>query len=295
MRDFDLERFLDLSGAVNVADLDWDAARRIGITDAEAQILRYMADVESHTILYMRDLLGRHGARDREITAFLSVWVYEELCHGRAIDRFLAVVGHPARPSRDPVVGWRAALKEVAGSLASRLAAASTPKFTATHMAWGAVNELTAAAAYLALERHTANPVLAILSARLAKQERKHFAFYYSQAERRLDGDTAAQKICSAALKWFWRIVGSGVGDGESLELLAATLFGNEANRRMLVDADETVARLPGLAWFSMIEPAVAELLRSHERRGGAAVEPISEAPRAAPSLPWRSVSRTLP
>jgi hypothetical protein len=265
VRDFDLERFLDLSGAVRIADLDWEAARRMGITPGEARILRYMSDVESHTILYMRDLLGRHGARDPEITAFLSVWVYEELCHGRAIDRFLTAVGYPPRSGGRTRVTARAALKEALGSFASRLAAAATPKFTATHMAWGAINELTAAAAYLALERHTANPVLATLSSRLAKQERKHFAFYYSQANRRLEGDAAAQMICRVSLKWLWGIVGSGVGNGETLEYLAATLFGDEASRRVLGDADETIARLPGLTWFSMIRPAVEALARRHE------------------------------
>ena len=93
MARFDIHRFLELAGAVKIDDLDWDLCGRIGITPEEAKILRYMADTESHTLLYMRDLLAGHSARDPAITAFLSVWVYEELCHGRALSKALAAAG----------------------------------------------------------------------------------------------------------------------------------------------------------------------------------------------------------
>jgi hypothetical protein len=51
---FDIERFLELSKAVDTSDLDWDYIRRVGVTDDEARALRYMADIESHTIIYLR-------------------------------------------------------------------------------------------------------------------------------------------------------------------------------------------------------------------------------------------------
>ena len=87
---FDIDRFVDLSKAVETSDLDWDYIKRVGITPDEARILRYMADVESHTIIYLRDILSGHTASDPEITQFLACWVYEETHHGRALDRFLA-------------------------------------------------------------------------------------------------------------------------------------------------------------------------------------------------------------
>ena len=264
---FALARFIDLSGAVTLDDLDWEAARRIGISAGEARMLRYMSDTESHTILYMRDLLAGYSTRDPEITAFLSVWVYEEFWHGRAIDRFLSAVGYPPPPDHVSKVTVGATLKEIAEGMIGQVLAYSTPKFIATHMTWGAINELTAAAAYLALARATANPVLAALCQRLAKQERKHFSFYYHQAERRLRHDVIAQKLCRVALKLFWDIVGSGVGERRSLEYLAGNLFTDETNCRVLIDADETIARLPGLSSFAMVRPAVATLIRNHERR----------------------------
>ena len=60
MAGFDVKRFLELAGEVKTDDLDWDACAKAGISPEEARILRYMADTESHTILYMRDLLAGH-------------------------------------------------------------------------------------------------------------------------------------------------------------------------------------------------------------------------------------------
>ena len=97
---FAIDRFLELSKAVNTADLDWSYIREVGVTDDEARSLRYMSDVESHTIIFLRDLLAGHTARDREITAFLSCWVYEETQHGYALDKFLNACGRPRDRNR---------------------------------------------------------------------------------------------------------------------------------------------------------------------------------------------------
>lgn len=266
MTEFSLQRFVDLSGPVATDDLDWERARRIGIEPGEARILRYISDTETHTILYMRDLLGGHTARDPEITTFLGIWVYEECWHGRAIDRFLAEVGHAPRRDHFSRVTEGSALKETVEAALGQLVASLTPKFVATHMTWGAINELTAAATYQALERRTANPILATLCRRLAKQERKHFSFYYHQARRRLADDRTAQRLCRFALRNFWDIVGSGVGDDGDLGYLTATLFGDEASRRSLAEAEETIATLPGMSWFAMIRPAVERLAERHLR-----------------------------
>ena len=97
---FDIERFVALSKAVETSDLDWEYIARVGVTDDEARMLRYMADVESHTMLYLRDLLAGHTSRDYEVVAFLSCWVYEETHHGYALDRFLSACGRA--PDKGP-------------------------------------------------------------------------------------------------------------------------------------------------------------------------------------------------
>ena len=58
--------------------------------------LRYMSDVESHTICYLRDLLVTPSHRTPKITAFLTMWAYEEFWHGEALDKVLRAHGMPA-------------------------------------------------------------------------------------------------------------------------------------------------------------------------------------------------------
>lgn len=269
VKEFSIHRFLDLAGGVKIDDLDWDLCAEVGVSDEEARILRYMGDTESHTLLYMRDLLAGHSTRDPEIMQFLSVWVYEELCHGRAIDRLLAAAGRPPAEDRMSKVAQSSALHEVVEAVVSHAVAWTTPRFIAVHMTWGAINEATAAAAYQAVELRTANPVLRKLTSRMARQERRHMSFYWHQAKKRMEGDPWAQKLVTFALKRFWTLVGSGVGGRENLEYVAGHLFATDEDRKPLVHADELIAQLPGLEWFDGITRQTIERANAYERAHG--------------------------
>lgn len=269
MAEFDIDRFIELSGAVQLDDLDWDTCRKIGVTDSEERILRYMGDTETHTILYMKDLLGGHSAKDPAITNFLSVWVYEELWHGRAISRFLRECGRPEPADHYTKVTTSASFREVVEMILSQSTVFLTPRFIAAHMTWGAINELTAGAAYKALENRTENPVLAELLRRIVKQERKHFAFYYTQAKKRLEGDPKAQKLASFILRNFWTIVGSGVGGWDNLSFIAASLFSDENGREPLREAEATINGLPGMEWFHMLTQQVDQLASKYLKEHG--------------------------
>lgn len=264
MTDFNIQRFLQLSGAVQHDDLDWELCARIGITDAEARILRYMADTETHTILYMRDLLAGYSAADPEITSFLSVWVFEELWHGRAIDRLLVTAGHPPRDDHYTQATRGAHMRETIEAVLSHIAASLTPRFIAVHMAWGAINELTAGAAYQSVERRTKNPVLAKLLNRITRQERKHFSFYYQQAEKRLLGEPRTQKLVQFALRRFWTVVGSGVGGLDNLGFIAAALFSDEDGLALLKEQEDIIRKLPGLEWFDLLTAQVRDMSAKH-------------------------------
>ncbi|MCB9525614.1 MAG: acyl-ACP desaturase [Myxococcales bacterium] len=250
MAGFDIKRFLELAGAVKTDDLDWDACAKAGLTPHEARILRYMADTESHTILYMRDLLAGHSTRDPAITAFLSVWVYEELCHGRALSKVLEVCGYPEAEDHYTQVTTGSSMRELMEAVLSHGAAYLTPKFIAVHMTWGAINEAAAAVAYQRLEKLTANPVLATLCNRMARQERRHFSFYYHQAKARMEGDRVAQFLTYTAIKRFWTLVGSGVAGDDNLAFVAAHLFPDEASLAILDKAEKPIRDLPRLDWF---------------------------------------------
>ena len=254
MAEFDLERFVSLSKAVDLSDIDWAEAAHIGITDEEYRTIRFMADTELHTILYLRDLLAGHSAADSEVTQFMACWVYEETHHGRALERFCSEAGRPMDKDHFYKVNKVPSFREEITGFLSRGGARVTPHFAASHMCWGAINELLANTSYLALARHTKNPQLAKLVSKLARDERKHFAFYFSQAERRLrDGGWKAQKLCYLAIRGFWEPVGIGVGEPNTLEMIISLYFGDEEGRTELKALDTKIAQLPGMEWFDMI------------------------------------------
>ena len=69
--------------------IDFDDFRDQPLRPEALRSLRYMHDVEHHTVCYLRDLLLTPAHQDPEITSFLSCWVFEEMWHGEAIGQVL--------------------------------------------------------------------------------------------------------------------------------------------------------------------------------------------------------------
>jgi len=256
MAEFNIDKFVDLSKKVDLSDIDWDVVARVGITDDEYRILRYMSDTEIHTIIYLRDLLAGYTAADPECTQFMACWVYEETHHGRALDRFMEAAGRQPKSTSTRYnevmtrFSWR---EEMTGAL-SRMGATVWKDFAAAHMCWGAINELTAAASYMAVARKTKNPELAKMVKKLASDERKHYSFYFQQSEKRLKaGGKWAERLCRNTIRMFWEPVGIGVGEPHALDLIASSLFGGEKGHAELVKVDQTIQALPGMGWFNMV------------------------------------------
>ena len=264
---FSIERFVSLSKAVETNDLDWDYIARVGITADEARVLRYMADTESHTIIYLRDVLAGHTAKDPEITAFMSCWVYEEFNHGRAIDRFLTACGHPPADGHYTRVSESASWVEGFEAFLTSSLPHLTSHFAAVHMAWGAIDEMMAAMAYTQLAAYTRNKELSKLLIRMAKDERRHQSFYYHQAERRMQ-HPLGRWIASKGLEAFWSPVGIGVGgDGDDLAFIAWMLLDSERGRDELRHNDRLMSRLPGMAGCDLSFRRVDTLMRDFQRR----------------------------
>ena len=74
-------RPLDLNG------IAWDDVPRHPLPPEALRTLRYMQDIESHTIVYLRTLLSTRAVDDPDVAAFLACWLYEESAHGRALAR----------------------------------------------------------------------------------------------------------------------------------------------------------------------------------------------------------------
>ena len=255
---FDATTFLRNSAKLEIGDIDFGAFKTQPL-DAEAlRCLRYMHDVESHTVCYLRDVLVTRAHRDPDITAFLTLWNYEEFWHGDAIGNVLAAHDEENGTTRIAALRQRLPKGDRWRPVGFQLASALTPHLTAVHMTWGAVNEWTTQAAYARLVKLADHPTLSILLKRIMRQEGRHIDFYSTQAANRLRNSRRAQRVTRWALRHFWAPVGTGVVDPGEVDFLRTYLFGHPDGQVMAERIDRRVDRLPGLDGLHLLSGAVA-------------------------------------
>src|SRR4026209_1046330 len=90
---FDIESYVGRSRAVDMAAIAWADVPRYPVSPEMIRTLRYVAGVESHTIIYLRSLLATRAVDDPDVATFLACWVYEETFHGLVPARFLEAAG----------------------------------------------------------------------------------------------------------------------------------------------------------------------------------------------------------
>jgi|SRR5581483_1233769 len=254
----DIESYAARSRALDLRGIAWDDVPRHPLTPEVLRTLRYMQDIETHTIVYLRTLLSTRAMDDPDVATFLACWFYEETFHGRALARFLDAAGEPVTPrprSRLTFPQW-------AEARATAVVARAWRDFVGVHMTWGAINELTTLVGYQRLAARADHPVLTELLARIVRDEAKHFAFYYRQAARWLARPGAA-RVARFLVDHFWAPVGSGVQPAAETRFLARYLMsdadGVEAARRV----DETIRKLPGFANVQLLEAWTARALEA--------------------------------
>jgi hypothetical protein len=137
-------------------------------------------------------------------------------------------------------------------------------------MFWGALQECLTTLAYEEVIRTTQNPVLAEMFRRIAKQERRHFAYYFNQARDRLADNPRNQKFCKLILKHYYAPVGSGVKDDRQSAALVAALFPGKRIFEVMSYIERRMAQLPGMEgldactrWASKIQPILPPELRA--------------------------------
>ncbi len=254
---FDMTTYRRLSERLEVDDIDFRAFRRQPLDPDALRCLRYMHDVESHTVCYLRDVLVTRAHRDPEVTSFLTLWNYEEFWHGEAIADVLAAHDERAGTGRIAALRQRLPRREAWKPLTFQLGSTLTPHLTAVHMTWGAVNEWTTQAAYARLAKLADHPTLTVLLRRIMKQEGRHIDFYATQAKSRLAERRAAQRLTRWALRHFRAPEGSGVVSELEVDFLRQYLFGDADGKAVADRIDRHVDRLPGLDGLNLLRTAV--------------------------------------
>jgi hypothetical protein len=255
---FSIDDYQQIVRPVVVDDLDLEHAfADVPLSDDVLRCLRYMHDIELHTVCYLRDLLVTSAHGDPEITTFLTMWSYEEYWHGDAIARVLRAHGEEAGRPRVHKLRRRRRVAEALSPLKHMLSSAiAGPSMTAVHMTWGAVNEWTTQAGYARLAARANHPVLTELLRRIMKQEGRHIDFYASQAAQRLANDRRARVLTRFALRRMWTPVGSDVMPTDEVEHLISYLFGDTDGHEMAERIDRRIDRLPGLGGLHLVSSA---------------------------------------
>src|SRR5699024_3147007 len=165
---FDIEKFARDSVRVGWEDLDLDVFRTDPLPPESLRTLRYMCDVEYHTVCYLRDMLVTRSRRETEVNAVMTMWNREEFWHGEALAHVLSLhgvtVSYDELKAKRVKLGWKDRLAPLKQSVMSNLVGKD---FVAVHMIWGAVNEWSASAAYKRLAVLEGHPGLDRKSTRL--------------------------------------------------------------------------------------------------------------------------------
>jgi hypothetical protein len=254
----DLDRYKRHAARLETSDLDFEAFAAEPLPADALRCLRYMHDVENHTVCYLRDLLLTAAHKDPEITCFLTLWNFEEYWHGEAI---AAVLGAHGEDGRARVAGMRRRLgvKDRVAPLAHLIGSSfAGESFLAVHMTWGAINEWTTQASYARLAARARHPLLTELLRRVMRQEGRHVDFYASQAEHRLRGDRGARRLTRLALRRLWSPVGSTVMPHDEVAFVVGYLFAGPDGAAAAARIDRRIDRLPGLAGLGLVTGARA-------------------------------------
>jgi hypothetical protein len=257
------QNILEASRPLVLDDLPWAQSAGIVLDVGVIETLVYMRDVEGFTDSYIVGLAAHKTTlRDPVIGRFLDVWREEEAGHADAIDGFLTWYGTtqgeriPPRQAAPAVHvrSYERLLARVGGPVGSLVAA--------THMTWGAANELLTLNGYRLLAARCEHPLLAELLRRIAAQEARHFSFYLLQAQWRLAASRVARTVLRRVLTKSWTPV--GVGDGykspEDFGRLIDYLGGTPDGRRTVARMDSRFAALPGLGGLRIFETAASNL-----------------------------------
>jgi len=262
---FDVEKYVRRSRKVDISDLDLSRTADYPLTADEIRCLTYMMDIEGHTVVYLKSILNTCAIRDPQTTAFLSCWAYEEFFHSYTLRQFLEASGVAVSANRVVEVqeqaSWRVWMEQMVASLICQM----SKHFHAVYLAWGAISELTTLEGYQVLAGRTRNPLLAEILRRLAKDERRHFSFYYNKARTELQSRNA-QRLTKFILQRFWMPVGEGVKPDSEVEWIGHYVLGDAPGGAVAERIDQTIARLPGMTWFrGLSETREASLKRRRQ------------------------------
>ncbi|MCP9495378.1 MAG: acyl-ACP desaturase [Pyrinomonadaceae bacterium MAG19_C2-C3] len=246
-------------------DFKWKEIDNYELNKAFIPVLIYMRDVESFTQVYYDELLRTPTGKDPVIRRFMDRWSEEENQHGELLNRFLLEAGVATTEKWEEEARQQIPIRY---TMESRLTCWVTNlfgrHFTGTHMAWGAINEMTTLQGYRRLWKLAEHPILEELLRAVAQEEALHSRFYWSIAQLKLKDSNLSQRIARKVIDQFWAPVGTGTKPPKDVDYLIKTLFsGEEGVEHFDRTVNKRAEQLPGFDNFTTTTDRVKSILQS--------------------------------
>lgn len=245
-----------------IDEIPWNEVKNHPFDKRFVPVLMYMRDIEILTDMYHQELLRTPTGKDKVINKFMERWGIEEITHGELINRFLNEAGIETSDKwKDEITKSVSKYYHFYASCLTTLTNFIGHKFTATHMAYGTINELSAAQSYRRLIELANHPVLTHILKGIIREESVHTTFYLNVARLELKKSEFAQKIARFVVKKFWNPVGSGARPQDLTDYTIATLFGDEKGIEWIDKlVTQKFQRLPGLDGVTKVTDRIAEI-----------------------------------
>jgi hypothetical protein len=248
-----------------IGSIPWHEVKNHPLDKKFIPVLLFMRDVEVLTDMYHKEMLRTPTGKDPYISKFMERWGVEEITHGEVIDRFLNESGYETSNN------WKTEVRKSVPTtydLTTKILTSLTnlvgKKFTATHMTFGAINELSTAQAYRSMIELACHPILTKILTGVIREESAHTQFYWSVAKIELKRSEFARKMARFVIKNFWSPVGSGARSKKASDYCIQTLFKGEQGVEWL---DRKITRhiheLPGFNGVNTVSEKLGAIIQA--------------------------------
>jgi len=246
-----------------IGKIDWSEVGKYPLDKKFVPVLLYMRDVETLTDVYYDELRRTPTGRDPIIRKFMERWSVEEQTHGELINRFLNEAGIETDPKwQKQVISSVSTSYTVTNYLITTLTNLIGKRFTATHMAFGAIHEMSTTQGYRRLVELADHPILSEILRGIIREESAHTTFYRSVARIELEKSEISRKLSRFIIKHFWTPVGSGAKSAEESNYTIATLFGGEGGMKWIDrNVSEKIQTLPGFDGLTKVTDKISEIV----------------------------------
>ena len=246
-----------------ISNINWSEVGKYPLDEKFVPVLLYMRDIETLTDVYYDELRRTPTGKDPIIRKFMERWSAEEQTHGELINRFLNEAGIETDPKwQKQVINSVSTQYTVTNYLITTLTNLVGKRFTATHMAFGAIHEMSTTQGYRRLANLADHPILSEILRGIIREESAHTTFYRSVARIELEKSEISRKLSRFLIKHFWTPVGSGAKPKKESDYTIATLFSGEGGMEWIdKNVTQKIQTLPGFDGLTKVSDKIGEIV----------------------------------